>query len=250
MSGHGSVGARRDRRSAGAGARVFLPVTLALCVALPRCGDPAPPARADAAPRPVLSTTALPAPDRVGSTGVETALAQRRSRRDFAVGPPSILRIGQVLWAAQGITDDQGHRTAPSAGGSYPLRLYLVTGDVDGLPTGLHRYRPGDHALDRLTNDDLRGAVVDAAGQEWLRAAPVLLVLAADLRGPRERFGEDGVRHVYVEAGAAAENVYLQCETIGMATRFVGGFDATALAASLELPADETPIGILPLGNR
>jgi hypothetical protein len=47
----------------------------------------------------------LPAPSLDGSTSVEQALAERRSVREFSDEAPSLEEIGQLLWAAQGVTE-------------------------------------------------------------------------------------------------------------------------------------------------
>jgi nitroreductase len=71
---------------------------------------------------------ALPEPSVAGSTSLEQLLAQRRSIRDYQAAALELAEIGQLLWAAQGITHLQGLRTAPSAGALYPLELYVVAG--------------------------------------------------------------------------------------------------------------------------
>ena len=76
---------------------------------------------------------ALPTPKPDGATSVEKALRERRSIRDFKRKPLSIAEVSQLLWAAQGITASGGRRTAPSAGALYPLELYLVADNVEGL---------------------------------------------------------------------------------------------------------------------
>ncbi|HSB55457.1 MAG TPA: hypothetical protein VLD58_13940, partial [Gemmatimonadales bacterium] len=57
----------------------------------------------------------------------------------------SLEEVSQLLWAAQGITDEHGYRTAPSAGALYPLEIYLLVGAVDGLETGTYKYLPSGH---------------------------------------------------------------------------------------------------------
>ena len=44
--------------------------------------------------------------------------------------------VGQLLWAAQGVTSPDGKRTAPSAMHRYPLEIVIVAQNVDGLPCG------------------------------------------------------------------------------------------------------------------
>jgi len=71
---------------------------------------------------------ALPAPQRGGAGSLADVLARRRSVREFAKSPLTLAAVSQLLWAAQGVTGSVGQRTAPSAGGLYPLELYLVAG--------------------------------------------------------------------------------------------------------------------------
>ena len=84
----------------------------------------------------------LPVPRTDAGMPVERALQQRRSVRTFADRPLELDEIAQLLWSAQGITRHDGRRTAPSAGALYPLELYLLAGNVKGLPAGVWHYLP------------------------------------------------------------------------------------------------------------
>jgi hypothetical protein len=84
----------------------------------------------------------LPAPRVSGGVAVEHALDTRRSLREFAGEPLGLPELGQLLWAAQGVTTRDGRRTAPSAGALYPLEVYVVAGSVTGLPAAVYRYVP------------------------------------------------------------------------------------------------------------
>ena len=88
-------------------------------------------------PIPAVGTVALPKPDTKGELSVEEALASRRSIRTFEETPVSLSDVSQMLWAGQGVTDDSGHRTAPSARGLYPHTLYVIVRNVDGVKPGL-----------------------------------------------------------------------------------------------------------------
>ena len=92
----------------------------------------------------------LPDPDRAGTRTLESTLGERRSVRDFADEAIGLADVSQLLWAAQGITDPEGFRTAPSAGALYPLEIHVVAGNVDGLPDGLYRYRPRESVTSPL----------------------------------------------------------------------------------------------------
>src|SRR5574340_59920 len=97
----------------------------------------------------------LPAPPMAGTMSLEEALAHRRSVREFSAGALTLAEISRLVWAAQGVTDSE-RRTAPSAGATYPLEVYLVAADVEGLVPGVYRYRPGLHRLEAVTEGDIR----------------------------------------------------------------------------------------------
>ena len=96
-------------------------------------------------------------------TSVERALLERRSVRQYRDEPISVADLSQLLWAAQGVTQASGLRTAPSAGALYPLEVYAVVGTVDGLPAGIYRYDPQAHDLTRTVTGDRRAALSQAS---------------------------------------------------------------------------------------
>jgi hypothetical protein len=96
---------------------------------------------------PVVEATMiqLPEPLHDSAISLEESLSRRRSVRSYTDEPLTLQEVSQILWAAQGITDAAGLRTAPSAGGTYPLELYVVAGNVRGLEPGVYRYLPDGH---------------------------------------------------------------------------------------------------------
>jgi nitroreductase len=128
-----------------------------------------------------MKTIKLPAPRMKGATSLEEALLKRRSVRAYSEAPLTMEEISQLLWAAQGITEkDKGLRTAPSAGALYPLEVYMVVGNVTGLAKGVYQYRPHEHILVKVAEEDVRKEVSHAAlDQESVRDAPAVLVFSA-----------------------------------------------------------------------
>lgn len=193
---------------------------------------------------------ALPAPSFEGEVPVERALALRRSVREFAPGSLPLSAVSQVLWAAQGITDPSGLRTAPSAGALYPLEVYLVAGSVVGVRPGVYHYHPRHHRLVFVSGGDRRAGVARAAlRQQWVAEAPAIIVLAAVYQRTARKYGELSERYVHMEAGHAAQNVYLQAGALGLGTTMVGAFHDEKLARVLDLPDPTKPLGLLPVGN-
>ncbi len=186
----------------------------------------------------------FPEPNKDGSMSVEAATASRRSKRDFLPEPLTLEEIGQLAWAAQGQDAATRYRTAPSAGATYPLELFVVSNE------GLFHYLVSRHALEKLTDGDLRAALAKAAlGQEFIEEAPLTLVFAADFTRTTGRYGQRGVRYVYMEAGHAAQNVHLQAEALGLGSVAVGAFDDASVSKVLSLPERLEPIYMVVVGH-
>lgn len=197
------------------------------------------------------SELTLPAARTQGPVSLEAALAQRRSLRGFADKPLTAAEAGQLLWAAQGLSGAEGRRTAPSAGATYPLVLYLVTGRVDGLAAGIYRYHPQGHRLAAVAAGDLRAGLAAATrGQNWVGSAPVLVIIAAEPARTAARYGSRAERYVAIEAGAAAQNLLLQAEALGLGGTVVGAFDEAGLRALVPLAEAEQPLAVIAVGRR
>lgn len=191
----------------------------------------------------------LPQPLTTGSVSVEEALHRRRSIRTFRSDSVELGVVSQLLWAAQGMSDDRGLRTAPSAGALYPLEVFLVAGAVEGLPAGIYRYRPAGHRLERVRAGDHRGEIARGAlGQAWMADAPLTILVAAVFSRTRARYGDRGDRYVHMEVGHAAQNIYLQAEALELGTTVVGAFRDDAVARAAALRTEESPMVLLPVG--
>ncbi len=193
----------------------------------------------------------LPEPEFAGDTSVEEALKKRRSVREFSHGSLTLDQVSQLLWAAQGNTGRRGFRSAPSAGARYPLELYLVAGDVDGLSPGVYRYRQEKHDLVLLTSGDHRKRLATAAlDQGWVHRAPAVLVITGVYERTMGKYGQRGRRYVHMEVGHAAQNIYLQATARRLGTVMVGAFDDKEVQEVLGLPIDHEPLGLMPVGNK
>jgi SagB-type dehydrogenase family enzyme len=182
-------------------------------------------------------------PKKTGSMSLEQAIESRRSRRDFLPEPLSLEQIGQLAWAAQGQVPGVRYRTAPSAGATYPLELFIVSAD------GLFHYLPGKHALEQLSRPDLRGKLCSAAWrQDFICAAPLTMVFTAEFSRTTGHYGKRGIRYVYMEAGHAAQNVHLQAESLGIGSVAAGAFDDAAVSRVLSLPDNLEPVYMVTTG--
>jgi SagB-type dehydrogenase family enzyme len=218
------------------------PGLLTVVVLLVTCG----PAAAPAFP-PAISEKAIPLPPPRcdGSTSLEQALVRRRSIRQFEGLPLTAEELGQLLWAAQGITDERGFRTAPSAGGLYPLEVYVTSAD------GTFHYEPGEHRLVLQNPEDARRPLYEAAlRQEPVRQAPAVFVVAAVYARTAAKYGEErGSRYVHLEAGHAAQNLLLEAVALDLGAVPIGAFHDDQVQNALGLPADHEPLYLIPVGH-
>lgn len=202
-----------------------------------------------AAPRHENVVIALPAAHRDGEVALERALSARRSVREFGAAMLDLADIGQLLWAAQGLTRGS-YRTAPSAGALYPLEAYLVASRVERVAPGVYRYEPATHSLTKVTAGERSAELARAAyGQDWLGEAAAIVVLAAVEQRTTAKYGRRGVRYVWMEAGHAAQNLLLQAAALGIGATPVGAFDNARVHEVLRLSATEQPLYLLPVGR-
>ena len=192
-----------------------------------------------------------------GNISVEKALANRRSHRNFRDKAISADQLSQILWAAYGITSPMpdvphlrgGLRTTPSAGALYPLEIYVIIGNVEEMAPGIYKYISDGHKLIKVAEGDVRHELSEAAlGQRMIREAPVSVLYSAVFSRMTARYGERGIRYTYIELGHSAQNIYLQAEALGLGTVAVGAFNDDKIKQILNLPADEEPLYIMPIG--
>lgn len=187
----------------------------------------------------------LPTPHKQGDLSLEETLIQRRSTRSFSEIPLTAAEIGQILWAAQGITAERGFRTAPSAGALYPLEIFIVSGE------GVYHYDPHAHALNMVLPDDqIRSLYEVALEQGAVLEAPLTLVITAIYERTAAKYGaERSPRYVHLEAGHAAQNVLLQSVSLGLGAVPIGAFHDAQVQSVLGLPEDHEPLYLIPIGH-
>ncbi len=173
---------------------------------------------AQAAPPAADELISLPPPATSGGMALTEALAHRRSIRSFTATPLTQQELSQLLWAAQGITDANGHRTAPSARAQYYLKVYAAT------PDGVFEYIPQGHKLRKISGTDVRNRL---SSEPQEHGAAVVLIIAGDYaRAEKDASSEKvGARFVSLEAGHCAQNVLLQATALGLGAFPLGGIE-------------------------
>ena len=193
----------------------------------------------------------LPEPRYDSDISIEQSLLQRRSTRSYTGEPLTLQELSQLLWAAQGITDSRGFRTAPSAGALYPIELYVVAGDVENLSPGVYKYQPDKHQLHRTMDGDKRTELAEVAiWQDCIAEGSAVIVFTAVYQRTTRKYDDRGIRYVHIEVGHAAQNLCLQATAMNLGTVTIGAFYDEEVAVLLNLPEDEQPLYIIPVGKQ
>jgi SagB-type dehydrogenase family enzyme len=188
----------------------------------------------------------LPRAKEKGFTSIEETLNQRRSVRDYKKAPLDLEQISQLLWAASG--KNLYRRTAPSAGATYPLEIYLVVGEVEGLDPGIYHYSSARSSLVRIKEQDIRKTLSAAAlAQRMIEKAPINIIIAADYGRTTGHYGQRGIRYVHMEVGHVGQNISLQANALSLGTVMIGAFDDKQVKEILGI--NEDPLYIIPVGK-
>ena len=185
-------------------------------------------------------TQNLPKPNMQRTTlSVMESYNQRKSVREYSAKELSDQDLSDLLWAAQGQNRPDGHLTAPTAMNRQEIRLYVFTAKNVAL------YDPKTHALTQVASGDHRDIV--AGGQAFAKAAPVVLLMVADL----DKFGSNNQQSqamAAVDTGIVCENINLFCSAAGLCTVPRATMDGKAISSLLSLNANQIPLINNPVG--
>jgi SagB-type dehydrogenase family enzyme len=202
-----------------------------------------------------LERTALPD---VGDAGRVSALESLESAPATSSTPPRLVDLARLLHYAAGVTKKRRHpggeilfRAAACTGALYHVELYVVSGPVDGLETGVYHYGPKDSVLSRLRKGDWREALVHASGSApSLKDAALALVFTTTYWRNAWKYRARAYRHAFWDSGTILANLLAMASALDLPARLVLGFADENVNQLLDLDADkESAVGIVALGS-
>jgi SagB-type dehydrogenase family enzyme len=198
---------------------------------------------------------ALPETHTAGGLPTAQAISGRRSARAFSPSPMTLEELSQVLALGGGISADRwgnARRTAPSSGALYPIELYPVVHNVDGLERGLYHYAIREHALEQIRTEDLRERVVEQGlMQEYLGQCGAVVFLTQILQRMRFRYQDRSYRYGLVEVGHIGQNIYLAATSMGLGACAIGAFMDDEINAMLGVDGtEEAAIYMIAVGRQ
>ncbi len=180
---------------------------------------------------------------------IEEALQERRSVRNYSDEELSLKELSQLLWSAQGITDPtREYRTAPSAGATFPIKIFVDITGVSNVPPGIYEYDPEKNTISFVRESEREKIFEAALSQAFVRDSPLLIIITADFERTTRSYGERGNRYVYMEAGHVSQNIYLQSVSLGLGTVAVGAFDDARIKSILGIREDV--LYLMPVGKK
>lgn len=211
-------------------------------------------------------TVELPDPD-LPERSIAELLEARRSRRDFSGRPMPLADLSSLLHYSFGTTREVqmpleepngdrttlNRRTYPSAGGLYPVEIYMLVTNVDEVPPGVYYYKPEAHALRILKEDpEIEETIPDCfASMDVLdpREAAVTVVFASVFWRALAKYGPRGYRFILQESGHMAQNALLVAEAYGFSASPNGSFEEHALDSYLGMDGvNESSIYTISIG--
>jgi SagB-type dehydrogenase family enzyme len=169
----------------------------------------------------------------------------------------SLERVAALLYFSAGVTKQRTYpgggevlfRAAASTGALFQTEVYLAAGDVDGLAPGLYHFCPGDFALRRLRESDVRGTLAAAAADDSLARRAATIILTAIYWRNTWKYQARGYRHLFWDSGTMLANLLAVGGALGMRPRVLTGFVDDEVNRVLGLDADrEAALELVALG--
>jgi len=200
---------------------------------------------------------ALPGRDLEVPGDLGGALGARASVRKYELRPLEPERLGRLLYASYGVLGTRQAegmttyaRASPSAGGLYPLELYVVCQAVERIAAGIYHYDARSHELEQRRSGEFHAALADLTiGQDMIRDANLVIVITALFFRTMWKYGQRGYRYVWLDAGHLAQNLYLVADALGLGPVAIGAFFDEELNELLRLPRDEEAAYLVCIGH-
>ncbi len=203
---------------------------------------------------PDASSIALPEPGLEGGLPAARAIATRRSTRSYSTQPMSLDELSRFMFLTSGVSSDafgNARRTAPSSGALYPIEVYPIVHNVDGIEPGVYHYAYREHALELVRAEDMRDRVVEQGlGQEFLGQCGAVLFVTMILQRMRPKYQDRSYRYGLLEAGHVGENAYLAATEMGLGACGIGAFMDDAMNEMIGVDGvEEAVVYMLAVGH-
>lgn len=151
--------------------------------------------------------------------------SQRECNIDNRITPK---QIGSLLYYSSGLhtykSQMESYRFYPSAGGRFPLELYLIPNRIDQLSRGgvYHYNVRGDYVEERVQVNPME--LKACFQQQFVSKSDAIIVISGVFKRTTMKYGERGYRYVLMESGHIGQNIYLVGQSLGLNVCGICGF--------------------------
>ena len=152
----------------------------------------------------------------------------------------SLRDLSHILFCAYGkfTREKETKRVVPSAGGLYPLQIYIIAREVESLTTGIYHYSPTSYILEPVIMSSKKKLDVffsEATQYQFLWDRSVIIVITAMTTVPISKYGSRAYRYLLLEAGHVGQNISLACADLDKSVLPVGSFNEDFFESELGL---------------
>lgn len=181
-------------------------------------------------------------------------IRNRKSSRKFKNDPITQEQLSLLLFGMTGLTrifPQYAFRTVPSAGGLYPIEVYLVINNVEDLNQGVYHYNIPNHSLELLQEGDFRTEITKAClDQQIAYNSAVNFIWTALIERSKWKYLQRCYRYIYLDAGHIGQNFYLIAEALGLGACTIGAIYDDELNELLDIDGiNETTIYVGVIGK-
>lgn len=178
----------------------------------------------------------------VGNNTLFQSLINRESSKNTGIRIPLKLSdVSDIL--IYSYSSDDSHdsdseygnfiKTVPSAGGRYPLSLYLIAFNILGIEQGIYYWDPFQKNLGLMRRGNFRNSfkeTITSANAIDVDYCSFAIAISANVEQTCEKYGSRGYRHVCMDVGYVSQNLYLTSNHLGVSTRAIAGYYDESLA--------------------
>ncbi len=179
-------------------------------------------------------------------------LCNRRSCREFDKERklPFTTLAKYLSFLRQVIHGDSKRYYYPSAGGFYPIDLYLYIkrNRVEGLEEGIYYYNPINNAIIKINHNTIDAQAYYFQNKDIFETSAVSLYFVYNARVTMPNYGYMGYYYACLDTGIMAALLALQAEKLELGTCSIGDFDTGRLINKLDLDKNEMLLHILEFG--
>ncbi|HEY7109265.1 MAG TPA: SagB/ThcOx family dehydrogenase [Nitrososphaeraceae archaeon] len=171
--------------------------------------------------------TVFPMPDKGALEAVSTVGKTKQGSSEIGLEG-----LAELLFFTGGITRELKYgtdryfmRAASATGALYPIELYVVCDNLNGLNAGVYHFNPGEFSLSCLRQGDLRSVLSKAAGGTCLMInSPVTIIFSSIAWRNAWKYRERSYRHWFWDSGVMATNLLSTANSIGISANLNLGF--------------------------